>query len=101
MKIVLHTPMKTVNALSPITGYTLWLSADDTYNWARRPGAAWPCSTTSHNRLVVEVDSNGLCGLAVNGKDDNGEIDSNELEAIVADHLPTKARHLWPTWGVK
>lgn len=85
-----------MSAAGAITGYTLWLSRSDTYRWARKPGAAWPCSKCSGRRLVVGVNSNGLCDLAVDGR--TVDVDGNELEAIVADHLPAEYRHLWPTW---
>jgi hypothetical protein len=79
-----------------VTGYTLWLSATDTWLWARKPGAIWPCSTLSNNRLMVMVDRNGLCDLTINGRD--GDCDGNELDACVADHIPDDCKHLWPTW---
>ena len=78
-------------------GYRMALSTDDTYRWARRPGAAWLGSTLSGERCALMVDRNGLCDLTVNGRDDT-DVDSNELAAIVADHLPADLRHLWPTW---
>ena len=77
--------------------YALWLSASDTYQWANRSGARWPCSAASGNRLALRVDENGLCELLVNGRDD-ADIGSDELSAIVADHLPRDLRHLWPVW---
>lgn len=79
------------------TGYSMWLSANDTYNWAHRPGKSWPCSQLSGKRLVVEVDSNGLCDLAIDGRTDT-DCDGSELDAIVDDHLPAYLRHLWPSW---
>lgn len=93
MTLTRHT-----NAAGKITGYTLKLSARDTYNWATRPGAAWPCSDLRDNRCVVQVDSNGLCDFSLNGRD--GEVSGNELDACVADHLPLDCRHLWPYWEV-
>lgn len=27
------------------------------------------------------------------------DIDTNELAAIVGDHLPADLRHMWPTWN--
>jgi hypothetical protein len=80
-------------------GYVLWLSARDTYSWAHKPGAAWPCSTLSDRRLVVVCDSNGLCDFTSDGKTAPDDIDGAELCAIVADHLPPAARHLWPVWA--
>ena len=83
-------------------GYTLWLSAADTEAWARKPGAAWPCSTLAGCALVVTVDANGLLDYAVG--EDRPDLDglaegAGELEAIVADHLRDGLRHLWPTWA--
>ena len=78
--------------------YVMWLSAQDTYDWAHRAGASWPCSTLSDRRLVVCANDNGLYDLLVDGR--RGEdVDANELEAVVTDHLPQKLRHLWPVWG--
>ena len=79
-------------------GYVLWLPARDTYDWAHRPDASWPCSTLSGNRVMVVVDSNGLCDLTSNGHGAD-DIDGHELEAIVADHLPADLRRLWPVWA--
>jgi hypothetical protein len=80
--------------------YSLWLSADDTYRWANRAGGWWPCSDISGKRLCVQVDSNGLVGVFVNGSGD-ADIDGNELDAIVSDFLPASHRHLWPTWEAR
>jgi hypothetical protein len=62
---------------------TLWASADDTYRWAHRSGASWPCSTLSGNRLRVELQDGDLVGLTVNGRD--GDLDGHELDAFLAD----------------
>jgi hypothetical protein len=86
-------------SLSPdgrATGYRLHLSAKDTYAWARKPGAAWPCSTLSDHNVAVEVDSNGLCDIPMCP---SGDVDSHELEAIISDYLPAEYRHLWPVWA--
>lgn len=88
------------NAAGEVTGYRLWLSANDTYRWAFRPGHRWPCSEAAGNRLFVGVDRNGLCEFALNGRDD-ADVDGTELEAIVSDHVPAECRHLWPVWGAK
>ena len=91
--------MKTASQFTgdTVSSYTLWLSSIDTYNWAHKPGAAWPCSDLSGKTIVVEVDRNGLRGLRVNG-DDSYDAPGDELEAMVADHLKAHLRHLWPTW---
>ena len=81
-------------------GYVMWLSSNDTYRWARTPGAAWPASYYEGHRVLVVVDSNGLADLAVDGKDDE-DASGNELEAMVGDFLPKDLQHLWPTWGKK
>ena len=82
-------------------GYTMHLSANDTYNWAHRPDTAWPCSTLSNRRVVVVVDSNGLCDLAINGGRGDQDCDGGELDAIVTDHLPKDLRKWWPTWELQ
>ena len=77
-------------------GYVLWLSANDTYNWAHKSGSSWPCSMLSDNRLMVIVDNNGLCDITINGKDIDCDI--TELMAIVSDHIPADCKKYWPTW---
>jgi hypothetical protein len=82
-------------------GYALTLSESETYDWAHRAGNLWPCSTLSGFSLLIEVDSNGLCGLETRDSDDvaiERDVDGNELDAIVSDHLPPEYRHLWPCW---
>jgi hypothetical protein len=85
------------NSKTNPTGYVMKLSANDTYNWANRDGARWPCSDLSGNRCLVVVDSNGLLDFTLNGKD--GDCNGDELDAIVADHLPKSLGHLWPVWS--
>lgn len=82
-----------------ITGYMMRLSAVETGNWARKPGAAWPCSTLKDRRLWVAVDANGLYDYTHGGHCHGTDgVDGTELEACVSDHLPADCRHLWPTW---
>jgi hypothetical protein len=64
---------------------TIWLSAKDTYDWAHRPGAAWPCSTLSGHRLRATIQDDDLVDLTVDGRNDY-EVDGGELDAILADH---------------
>jgi hypothetical protein len=80
-------------------GYTMRLSARDTERWARRPGAAWPCSTLAGRRVLVIVDRNGLCDIAIDGGRGDQECDGTELDAIVGDYLPENLRRYWPTWA--
>jgi hypothetical protein len=85
-------------------GYTMWLSANDTYWWADGQGPTklrWPGSVCSGKRLVVVVDDNGLIDMAINGKDHIDGLGGHELDAIVSDHLPKDLRHFWPTWEPK
>jgi hypothetical protein len=70
-------------------GLTLWLSARDTYEWANRAGARWPCSELSGKRLVACFDRNGLCDIAINGKSD-ADVSSTEFNAITSDFLRNK-----------
>ena len=83
-----------MRALVQKDGFVLWLSADDTYNWANKPHAHWPCSTLSNKRMVAVFDSNGLCDISVNGRvAGDGElsaIDGTEFSAIVADFMRAK-----------
>ena len=81
------------------SGYVMRLSARDTYAWANRPSASWPCSGLRNHRLMVEVDSNGLYDMTVDGKIPDGNIDGSEIDACVSDHLPANLRHLWPVWA--
>ena len=82
-----------------VTGYSLNLSSNETYEWAHKSGAAWPCSTLSGSRLWVDVDSNGLCDIAVDNQVTDLDVDGTELDAIVSDHLKKEAQHLWPVWA--
>ncbi len=77
----------------------LWLSASDTYDWANRADASWPCSTLEDKRLFVEYDTNGLCDIAIDGKSD-GDCDAHELNAMVADHLAGKLPKEHPCYFV-
>lgn len=65
----------------------IWLSANDTWEWAHRPGYAWPCSTLSGHRLFAAFDSRGdLIEIAVDGRDD-ADVDGVELSAITSDFI--------------
>ncbi len=67
-------------------GTQLWLSANDTYNWAHKPGASWPCSALSGHRLYAEFDKdNDLIDMAIDGRCKDCPV--NELNAIVADFI--------------
>ncbi len=70
------------------SGFTLWVSAGETYDWARKPGAAWPCSTLEGKRIRADFDTNGLLELTIDGRT-AGDVDGTELSAIIADHAGT------------
>ena len=64
----------------------LWLSANDTYNWAHKSGAAWPCSVLSGHRLYAEFDAdNDLIDIAIDGK--SKDCPADEFNAITSDYL--------------
>ena len=66
----------------------VWLSDRDTYDWAHKPGAAWPCSTISDRRVMACFEGNGdLVDIAVDGKSGWGGIDLHEFNAMIEDFL--------------
>jgi hypothetical protein len=77
-----------VRILITENGVQLWLSANDTYNWATRPRDSWPCSKLTGKRLFAEFDKGGLIDLAINGR--LGDCPAHELTAIVSDHMRGK-----------
>ncbi len=78
---------------------TLWASARDTDDWARKPGAAWPCSTLSGHRFCATFDTNGLLDLTVDGQE-AGDVDGSELSAICADLLAERIDKDHPVYFV-
>ena len=77
-------------------GVTLWLSANDTYEWARQ----WPCSELRGKAVVACFDSGGLCDLSINGGRGSQDCDGNEFSAICADHLRAKLPKDHPAYFV-
>jgi len=74
-------------------GLAVSVSADDTEDWATRPGAAWPCSTLRGRRFSVRLDGSGdLVDFAIQGE---SEPDSRELLACLADLLKQASRQPW------
>lgn len=65
---------------------TVWLSADDTYQWAHKAGAVWPGSTLSGHRVRAEYMHGDLVDFALDGRD--GDCDGSELDAIICDLVP-------------
>lgn len=66
-------------------GFCIWINARESYEWAHRTGAAWPCSTLSGHRVFAAFDRNGLVDLTVDGKDSSDRWDGHEFNALVAD----------------
>lgn len=93
-----HIRMGAMRISGNNTAYNLYLSAEDTYNWAHWPGAKWPCSTVAGKRLSVQVDNNGLVDYQLDYR--YGTVNGDELKAVVSDFLPPLFRHLWPVWEV-
>lgn len=69
------------------TQVVVWISARETYDWAHRADAAWPCSRLSNKRLCATFDNHGLSELTVDGRSPSDDLDGTELSAICADHL--------------
>ena len=80
------------------TSVNLWLSANDTYNWAHKPQASWPCSQLSDNRVFAAFDRNGLCDFTLDGK--SADVDATELSACCADYLQGKLPKEHPCYDV-
>lgn len=78
-------------------GYTLLLSAQDTRDWAHKPGAVWPASKLSGLRLQVFADETGLVSYATD--EPWTDVPYHEITACVADFLPAVCREFWPVWG--
>ena len=68
----------------------LWLSANDTYEWAHRSGAAWPCSTLSGRRLFAEFSDGDLVDISINGGRGDQDCDGHEFNAITDDAIGGK-----------
>lgn len=67
----------------------LWLSANDTYNWANKSGARWLCSELSGHRLFAEFDKQGdLVDMTIDGR--SKDCLADEFNAITSDFLLDK-----------
>jgi len=77
------------------TMVTVWISADETYEWARR----WPCSELSGHRIRASFDSGGLFDLAIDGRE-APDVPAGELSACVADHLAQRLNPEHPCYFV-
>lgn len=74
-------------------GTNVWLSTNDTYNWAHRAGHRWPCSFLSGRRLFAQFDGrNGdLIDLAIDGGRGDQDCPCDEFDAIIGDLFPRVA----------
>ena len=68
---------------TPSGGVMIKASARDTWNWAHRPGASWPCSSLSGHKIMVELEKNGDL-IDFTGPED---CDAHELRAFTDDAL--------------
>lgn len=67
-------------------GWTrLWLSPTDTYNWAHKSEAAWPCSVLSGHRVYAEFDNGDLIDMRIDGR--YRDCPADEFNAITEDYL--------------
>ena len=63
----------------------VWLSANDTYHWAHRTNATWPCSFLSGRRVFAEFDRHGdLVDMAIDGGRGDQDCPCDEFDAIMA-----------------
>ena len=83
-----------------ITPFTvkLWLSANDTRDWAYKPGASWPCSELSGHRLFAEFDRGGLIDVAIDGGRGEQDVSGDEFNAITSDYLRGKVPENHPAF---
>ena len=63
----------------------LWLSANDTYNWAHKAGSVWPCSVLSGHRLFAEFDNGDLIDMVIDGR--TKDCPADEFNAITEDFI--------------
>ena len=65
----------------------IWLSKNDTYNWANMPGQSWPCSQLANKSLFAEIEQGDLIDYAITPKTLNSDIDTTEFNAILQDFI--------------
>lgn len=75
------------------------VSSDATHAWARRSGNAWPCSGLEGRRISAAFFSDGLCDLAIDGREDI-DVDVHEFNALTSDVLAAKLPREHPCWFV-
>ncbi len=69
----------------------VWISAAETYQWAHKQGAKWPCSTLEGRKLYAHFAENGdLLDVTIDGREpdpNRGDIDGQEFNALMSDFL--------------
>ena len=65
----------------------LWLTAEDTYQWARKPGAAWPCSYLSGKTLFAEFYKGDVMDCTIDGEYGYVGMPADEFYAITSDFI--------------
>lgn len=69
-------------------GTKIFLSKNDTWKWAMKPGCLWPNSTLSDRRIYVELASNeDIVDIRINGRYPSKNIDHHELKSLLKDIL--------------
>ena len=66
----------------------IWASKNDTYDWAHRPGKAWPCSVLSGKSVFVELDGEhegDLVDFSLNYGRGDQFVTGHELNAFIWD----------------
>ena len=82
------------------SGVKLWASASDTYAWAHKTGASWPCSTLSGRRFFAEFAVNGdLVDLTVDGKNVGETIHMGASGGTV--EVLAAAECIWPLGSIE
>jgi hypothetical protein len=79
-------------------GACVWLSAQDTEDWATRPGHYWPCSTLRGRRVFAEFHGTDLVDLQLDGGRGDQDCDANEFNACVSDFLAARKQKLGRQW---
>lgn len=79
------------------SGFQVWISAQETADWARRPGESWPCSFLAGRRVFAEFDSGGLVDLVIDGGRGDQDAPGDEFSAMIADLVGNKLPQDHPT----
>lgn len=65
----------------------VWISSSETWRWANRINAKWPCSTLADKRIYMELDKHdNIVDIKINGRY-SSKIDGHELRSCINDLL--------------